>query len=207
MDKALDPMSWHRRLTQLRRQTEQILTTAGVLASELAELERAVGEYETRPGEEQMFAELAISEVCRAHRVESWRIFTKQRDQTISAARHMLYYLLYEHTGMSFPQVGLLLGRDHTSVIHGHKLIAARAGREPLFNKEIEKTVDAINVQIAAAVKAKAAQESYVKQNPDSERNRRDVTDTPIHPLPTGEAAANTGVQNWQRLALQPDLD
>jgi chromosomal replication initiator protein len=52
-------------------------------------------------------------------------LVNRGRSAPIALQRQIVMYLIREETGMSFPQIGLLLGgRDHTTVMHGIDKIA-----------------------------------------------------------------------------------
>ncbi|MCC6175522.1 MAG: chromosomal replication initiator protein DnaA [Chloroflexi bacterium] len=53
----------------------------------------------------------------------------KARHQKIVAPRHLAMYLLREDARLSYPQIGALLGRDHTSALHGYEKIGAEIDR------------------------------------------------------------------------------
>jgi chromosomal replication initiator protein len=65
-----------------------------------------------------------------------------KRTQHISLARHIAMYLIREKTDLSFPDIGELMERDHSTVIHAHKKITSRINRDTAFGF----TVNAIGV-------------------------------------------------------------
>lgn len=50
----------------------------------------------------------------------------KTRTCHIVSARLLWYYVLREATGYSFPEIGLLVNRDHTTIMSGHHVMAQR---------------------------------------------------------------------------------
>lgn len=65
-----------------------------------------------------------------------------KRTQRIATARQIAYYLLRKNTDLSFPAIGEMLDRDHSSVIHGNQTIVRRIDRDAAFGF----TVNAIGV-------------------------------------------------------------
>lgn len=61
----------------------------------------------------------------------------KNRTEHLSDARHVAMYLLREHCGLSFPAIGKLFKRDHGSILHGCRRVAALRKIEPWLNEEI----------------------------------------------------------------------
>jgi chromosomal replication initiator protein len=54
----------------------------------------------------------------------------KSRHKQIVAPRHIAMYLLREDGHLSTPEVGRLLNRDHTTVLHGIKQVASDIARD-----------------------------------------------------------------------------
>jgi chromosomal replication initiator protein len=54
----------------------------------------------------------------------------KARHKQIVVPRQIAMYLLYEDARLSTPEVGRLLNRDHTTVLHGVKLVAGDIARD-----------------------------------------------------------------------------
>ncbi len=59
-----------------------------------------------------------IWEVCQAHKIGLRDLLSKRRTDPIVAARAEAGFRLYVEAGKSFPQVGRLLRRDHSSIIN-----------------------------------------------------------------------------------------
>lgn len=65
-----------------------------------------------------------ISKVAEAYKIEAKEILEgKSRKENIAQCRQVVMYLLREECKMSFPQIGHLLSRDHSTVMHGHEKI------------------------------------------------------------------------------------
>ena len=65
-------------------------------------------------------------EVCKKHGIQMQFIRGENRSKPTCAARHELCYRLYTETGMSYPQIGRFLSKDHSTVLHSvrrHKAI------------------------------------------------------------------------------------
>lgn len=81
------------------------------------------------------------------------RLKSKQRDQRVAFARQVAMYLLRKCVrrrwankfgqygklkSLGFQAVGQIFGRDHSTVIHGCNIIAARMAEQPAFRLRIE---------------------------------------------------------------------
>ncbi len=64
---------------------------------------------------------------------------SKKRTQHIAFCRQVAMYLCRKLTDCSFPAIGERFGRDHSTVIHAHGLIARRVSRDSAFRLSIEK--------------------------------------------------------------------
>jgi chromosomal replication initiator protein len=52
-------------------------------------------------------------------------LLSKSREMTVAQARQVAMYLLREDAGLTASQIGQELGRDHSTVLHGHARIAS----------------------------------------------------------------------------------
>ncbi|MDB4726418.1 hypothetical protein OAF54_03185 [bacterium] len=75
------------------------------------------------------------SHVCEKYDVTWNEIVSKRRASNICLARKEMMYLLKYETGLSYPEAGAILKRDHSSVIHG-----ARAFSLLLEDGRVKKT-------------------------------------------------------------------
>jgi chromosomal replication initiator protein len=64
---------------------------------------------------------------------------SKKRTQHIAFCRQVAMYLCRKMTDSSFPAIGEAFGRDHSTVIHAHNLIARRIANDSAFRFSIEK--------------------------------------------------------------------
>lgn len=59
-----------------------------------------------------------VGEVAKRHRMTVSDILSKSPNRRIGRARRDAYSCLYA-SGLSYPEVGLMFGRDHTTVLYG----------------------------------------------------------------------------------------
>ena len=74
-------------------------------------------------------ADAILHAVSRYFGVELHEITGKARHKRVVVPRQVAMYLLREDAHLSTPEVGRLLSRDHTTVLHGTNLIAADIAR------------------------------------------------------------------------------
>ena len=65
--------------------------------------------------------QLILSEVCRFYSLDESSIRSNQKNKAVSEARQVTMYLLKTMVGMSTPDIGRELGRDHSTVVYGCK--------------------------------------------------------------------------------------
>ncbi|MEA1986850.1 MAG: chromosomal replication initiator protein DnaA [Candidatus Marinimicrobia bacterium] len=86
-----------------------------------------------------------LKSVAEYYNLSENEIVGKSRVKEIAFARQIVMYLNRKLSGDSLKTIGIKLGgRDHTTVIHGHKLIEEKLKKEKKFKKDI----DAIKMQI-----------------------------------------------------------
>lgn len=74
----------------------------------------------------------------RYYRVPIDDILSARRTMKITHARQMSMYLAIEHTTHSVAGIGRALCRDHTTVIHGHKIITRKRKEDPLVALQVD---------------------------------------------------------------------
>ena len=66
------------------------------------------------------------------------------RTQQVAMVRHIAMYLARAHCRSSYPELGSVFGRDHSSVIHGVQAIERRIQAQPAFAKFLDRLNDVI---------------------------------------------------------------
>jgi chromosomal replication initiator protein len=76
--------------------------------------------------------------VCARFGVCEVEIASERRDVNVTTPRQIIYFLSRKLTGQSLKQIGRVIHRDHTSVLHGANKIAAVAHGEPYMAALLE---------------------------------------------------------------------
>jgi hypothetical protein len=66
-------------------------------------------------------------------------LLSPRRASKIAAARIAVYGLARYWTSKSYPQIGKVLGRDHTSVLYGVRRFEETVRRDPDFERRVRK--------------------------------------------------------------------
>jgi chromosomal replication initiator protein len=91
-------------------------------------------------------AQIIIQEVCKYSGMEFAEVLTKCRKREYVEPRQLICYLLRQLTPLSTGQIGILLRRDHSTVIAGSVNIE-RLIKYNGFGKKINTITDQINAR------------------------------------------------------------
>lgn len=75
--------------------------------------------------------------------VPSERIFNRDRHATVALARQLAMAAARRH-GYSLPEIGQAFDREHTTVLHAERTVAARAAADPRFADLLERIAAAL---------------------------------------------------------------
>ena len=78
-----------------------------------------------------------FSAVYKKYDVSKEDIKSKKRPKNITWARQVAIYMIREITELSFPDIGEIVDKDHSSVIYSYNLVSKKITAEPLINLEI----------------------------------------------------------------------
>lgn len=94
-----------------------------------------------------------ISSFAKYFGIDRGVLISPTRKQEIVKARDLTAYLLREHSDLSFPAIGRLLGgRDHSTIIHAYQKIKKLVSKD----KEIEKNLEELIGQAKVLKERKA---------------------------------------------------
>lgn len=91
-----------------------------------------------------MTVEKILNRVAQKYEVSVESIKGTRRTKSIVQARHVAIYLIRELTAMSFPQLGKLFSKDHSSVMSSYNKIEEAIKKEDPFALEIRELQRAI---------------------------------------------------------------
>ena len=92
----------------------------------------------------QVTAEKIISRVSKKYGVTEDEIFGRKRTKHIASARNISIYIIRKVTEMSFPTIGKLFDRDHSTIISANDSIEQNIQTNPLFAMEIADLIKEI---------------------------------------------------------------
>ena len=92
----------------------------------------------------QVTAEKIISRVSKKYGVTEEEIYGRKRTKHIASARNISIYIIRKVTDMSFPTIGKLFDRDHSTIISANDSIEQNIQTNPLFAMEIADLIKEI---------------------------------------------------------------
>jgi hypothetical protein len=92
--------------------------------------------------------------VCVSYALELAALLSKDKHKNISEARQVACWLLRTRTKLSFPEIGRVVRKDHTSVMVGVKKCVARRVREPGFENYTDQLAAAVEARLKGEVGA-----------------------------------------------------
>ena len=93
-------------------------------------------------------AETIIAAICVRMEVEERQLFGASRRKSIAEARSLAYLLVRELTRLSFPEMGRLFRRDHTTIIPGVR----RAARKVQYDRWLREVYEAVRTEVSDPV-------------------------------------------------------
>ena len=72
-------------------------------------------------------------------------IYSSKRTSNIAKARHICIYIMRKMLDASYPAMGKLLNRDHTSILSSYKTIEKEIKNDSFFEIEINELIKELN--------------------------------------------------------------
>lgn len=80
-----------------------------------------------------------IDAVCEVTGYTVAEIKGPSRSTGVSRARQLAFYVVRERTRLSFPSVGEIFNRDHSTVMYGHRVVTKRLEDDEDFRDQHSK--------------------------------------------------------------------
>ena len=78
-----------------------------------------------------------ISVACQHFGLTQEQLLGRSRVRTISVPRQLVMYIIREETGISYPEIGRILGgRDHSTIVHGCEKISELIKKDPQLRSD-----------------------------------------------------------------------
>lgn len=134
-EKILDTRSLEGNLLRIMTESETSLDTLEAITSRITQNNSTDDSYKYHPDD-------IIKNLCNFYRIKPTQIKSPRRDASLVKARHMAMYLLRSELGLSFVEIGNLLGgRDHTTIMHGVGKVEGMLD-DKSFSDEVSKLME-----------------------------------------------------------------
>lgn len=182
-DKLSDQLSIRQQIDRMRSEAHQLYWKAAQLEEQLAKI--------TDPSNDSWIMHQIALEVCVALRVNIRLLFSDSREQHVAIARGVCAYIVRDIYDWSFPRIGRALDRDHTSIIHLHRLIQKRMEKFAEFAATVTKLRDQADARLATLL-----EDTDVESTHDSTGTHAVSTGIKVNHLQVAAQAAAAGLQN-----------
>ena len=95
----------------------------------------------TNNGEIKITPEKIISKIAEKYSIHENDIYSQKRTSNIAQARHICIYLMKKLLDASYPSMGRLLKRDHTTIMHSYDRIEKEIKNNSTFEIEINELI------------------------------------------------------------------
>lgn len=89
--------------------------------------------------ETELEAKDIIHYICKYYRVSIDDVMSKDRHRKFTLPRQIICTLLMDNTNLSLLDIGLLINRDHATVLHSHKVIDTFYEVDKIFKVQFDK--------------------------------------------------------------------
>ena len=96
----------------------------------------------------QVIVDKVFSAVYTKYGITKEDLLGQKRNKDIAFARHVSIYLIKNVTEMSYPGIGKVFNRDHTTMISSCELIAKKRNGDPMFNIEISELLKEVSTGV-----------------------------------------------------------
>lgn len=98
--------------------------------------------------ESMPFFYIALDIIAERNNTTPQLILSKSRVTRVSFARQLLCHVTYQRTKMSYPDIGELIDRDHSTVIHADQLMVKRRAENPEFAHMVDRLIADIHAEM-----------------------------------------------------------
>ena len=85
--------------------------------------------------------ERIIDRVSKKYGVSKEDIYGRKRTKTIAMARSIAIYIIKKITTLSFPAIGKIFDRDHSTIINANNMITSEIASSPLLEIEVNELI------------------------------------------------------------------
>ena len=107
-------------------------------------VQKCISDLLVNSGPVKVTPEKIVEKVAGKYGVSTDDIYSKKKSGAISNARHISIYLMRRLADLSYPQIGKVLNRDHTTVMASYKIIDTEIKNNSTLEIEINELIKEI---------------------------------------------------------------
>ena len=96
----------------------------------------------------QVIVDKVFTAVYNKYGISKADLLSPKRNKDIAFARHVSIYLIRSVTEMSFPGIGKIFRRDHSSIISSVEVINKKKNTDPMFNVELGELIKEVSTGV-----------------------------------------------------------
>ncbi len=96
----------------------------------------------------QVIVDKVFTAVYNKYGISKADLLSPKRNKDIAFARHVSIYLIRSVTEMSFPGIGKIFKRDHSSIIASVEVINKKKNTDPMFNVELGELIKEVSTGV-----------------------------------------------------------
>ena len=96
----------------------------------------------------QVIADKIFSAVYNKYGFTKTELLGEKRTKNLALARHITIYLIRQITELSYPSIGDIFKRDHTTILASCNQISKKINTDPLFNVEINELIKEVSSNV-----------------------------------------------------------
>ena len=93
----------------------------------------------------QVVVDKIFAEIYNRYGVDKKELISAKRTKNVAYARHVCIYLIREITEMSYPGIGKMFNRDHSTILSSCELISKKLKTDPVLSIEIADMTKEVN--------------------------------------------------------------
>ena len=93
----------------------------------------------------QVVVDKIFSAIHNRYGIEKKELLSSKRTKDVAYARHVCIYLIREITEMSYPSIGKMFNRDHSTILSSCELISKKINNDPVLSVDVAEMTKEVN--------------------------------------------------------------
>ena len=93
----------------------------------------------------QVVVDKIFSAIHNRYGIDKKELLSSKRTKDVAHARHVCIYLIREITEMSYPSIGKMFNRDHSTILASCELVAKKINNDPVLSVDVADMTKEVN--------------------------------------------------------------